>query len=269
MDSKVSFTPIGIYSSEAKAPYEAARQPLERITTVGEIHLTPGQHYEQALEDLAGIERLWLVYVFHHNTTHWKPKVLPPRGSDKKIGVFATRAPYRPNPIGISCVKLLKVEGLKLTVEGADLLDGTPILDIKPYLPYADSFPESKTGWLGTPVKYSVLVTETARTQLDFLKSQGLSQIEDFVLNQLEYDPTNEDKKRVSPEPANTSTNPNFVLAYKTWRVRFQVDEAKMEVQVLDLFSGYSAAELAPGTTDTYADKELHRSYLRNFLGRF
>lgn len=252
----MNFEPIGTYSSDAKAPYEAARQPLDRITTVGEIRLEPGHQYEQALEDLEGIERLWLVYVFHHNTTHWKPKVLPPRGSDKKVGVFATRAPYRPNPIGMSCVKLLKVDGLKLYVEGADLLDGTPILDIKPYLPYADSFPEAKTGWLGTPVKYSVLVTETARAQLDFLKSQGLSQIEDFVLNQLEYDPTNSDKKRVSEDGA------DFVLAYKTWRVRFHLEETA--VQVLSLFSGYSAEDLA-SSADPYSDKNIHREFLRRF----
>lgn len=223
----MNFEPIGIYHSDAKAPYEAARQPLERITTIGEIRLNPGQQFEQALEDLEGIERLWLIYVFHHNTTHWKPKVLPPRGSDTKIGVFATRAPYRPNPIGISCVKLLKVDGLKIFVEGADLLDGSPILDIKPYLPYADAFPESKTGWLDHPQRFAVVFTTEAREQIDFLKSQNLSQLQDFILNQLEYDPTNADKKRVSTEGA------NHVLAYKTWRVLFNVNSANTETAVL------------------------------------
>lgn len=256
---RVNFEPIGFYSSEAKAPYEAARQPLERITTRGEIRLNPGHHYEQALEGLEGIERLWLVYIFHHNTTHWKPKVLPPRGSDKKIGVFATRAPYRPNPIGISCVKLIQVDGLKLLVEGADLLDGTPILDIKPYLPYADSFPESKTGWLGTPQIYPVGFSELAQTKLAFLKNQGLSQIEDFVLNQLEYDPTNSDKKRVKPE------GEHFVLAYKTWRLRFEVQENPSHIQVLDVFSGYNPLELASEMPDPYHDKDLHREFLRRF----
>lgn len=259
----MNFEPIGYYSSDAKAPYEAARQPLDRIATVGEIQLTSGQHYEQALEDLEGMERLWLVYVFHHNTTHWKPKVLPPRGSDKKIGVFATRAPYRPNPIGISCVKLLKVEGLRLLVEGADLLDGTPILDIKPYLPYADAFPEAKTGWLGTPQRYAVLLGIAARRQMDFLRSLGLSQLEDFVVNQLEYDPTNSDKKRVSVE------GDHFVLAYKTWRMSFTLDEDKKEIQIQEIYSGYSATELASlgteGAKDPYGDKELHRRFLKHF----
>lgn len=258
MEPVVNFEPIGIYHSDAKAPYEAARQPLDRITTIGEIRLTPGQQFEQALEDLEGIERLWLIYVFHHNTNHWKPKVLPPRGSDKKVGVFATRAPYRPNPIGMSCVKLLKVDGLKIYVEGADLLDGSPILDIKPYLPYADAFPDSKTGWLGTPKSYAVSFSNTTRAQIDFLKSHGMAQLEDFILNQLEYDPTNSNKKRVSAE------KDQFILAYKTWRIRFTMNDEKSVVTVINLFSGYNDEDLA-AIADPYADKDIHREFLRRF----
>jgi hypothetical protein len=99
-------------------------------------------------------------------------------------------------------------------------------------------------------------VTTTARTQLAFLKSQGLSQIEDFILNQLEYDPTNSDKKRVSEDGT------GFVLAYKTWRVRFELKDNS--VNVLSLFSGYSAEDLA-SSADPYSDKNLHREFLRRF----
>ncbi|MGZ3745157.1 MAG: tRNA (N6-threonylcarbamoyladenosine(37)-N6)-methyltransferase TrmO [Pseudobdellovibrionaceae bacterium] len=260
--SPMSFTPIGVYHSEAKAPYEAARQPLERIKTPGQIELYPGQNFEQALENLEGVERIWLIYVFHHNR-NWKPKVLPPRGSSTKVGVFATRAPYRPNPIGMSCVKLLKVSGLRLHVEGADLLDNTPILDIKPYLPYADSFPQSKTGWLENPKSYALVFTDAAHMQLNFLRERGLSQLQDFILNQLEYDPTNKDKKRVA------ALQDHFVLAYKTWRVHFSVDEEKSEVTVLRILSGYGPGDLDEGTADPYADKNIHREFLRNFLGNF
>ncbi|HEY8272556.1 MAG TPA: tRNA (N6-threonylcarbamoyladenosine(37)-N6)-methyltransferase TrmO [Pseudobdellovibrionaceae bacterium] len=258
MNSSVSFTPIGIYHSDAKEPYEAARQPLERVTTQGEITLRSGQQFEQALENLEGIERVWLLYIFHHNI-HWKPKVLPPRGSTTKVGLFATRAPYRPNPIGLSCVKLLKVSDLRLLVEGADLLDGTPILDIKPYLPYADSHPSSKTGWLENPRRYAVLSSIAARLQVGFLRERGLSQLQDFILNQLEYDPINRDKKRVS------AVQDHFVLAYKTWRVQFTVDEEKLEVTVVKLFSGYSEADLAPAAADPYLDKNIHREFLVHF----
>ena len=110
------------------------------------IEFLPGNNFEQALDDIEGMERLWLIYLFHRNQG-WKPKVMPPRG-DKKRGLFATRSPHRPNSIGMSCVRLESREGRKLWVSEYDLLDRTPILDVKPYLPYADSFPDAKTGWL-------------------------------------------------------------------------------------------------------------------------
>ena len=100
-----------------------------------------------ALQDLAGFERIWLVSFLHLNK-HWNPTVRPPRGPKKRRGTLATRAPHRPNPIGLSAVRLKRVEGLNLYVEGIDLLQGTPILDIKPYVPYCDAFPEAKAGYV-------------------------------------------------------------------------------------------------------------------------
>lgn len=99
-----------------------------------------------ALGDLGGFERLWLVFVFHRSEG-WNPQVKPPRGGPKR-GVLATRSPHRPNAIGLSAVGLVSVEGARLHVRGVDLLDGTPILDIKPYVPYADAFPQSRAGWI-------------------------------------------------------------------------------------------------------------------------
>ncbi len=249
--------PIGFYHSEAKAPYEAPRQPLERIHTRGEILLNSGQQFEQALENLEGFERIWLIYQFHHNT-HWKPKVLPPRGSATKVGVFATRAPYRPNPIGISCVKLVMVDGLRLVVEGADLLDQTPILDIKPYLPYADSFADAKIGWLEGVEKNSVQFSTRASEKIDFLSSEGLTQLRDFVLNQLEYDALNADKKRVS------RLGSDYLLAYKTWRIKFSCNEEKKSICVTDVMSGYSQKEMAEAK-DVYSDKALHQRFLAKY----
>ena len=254
----MNFTAIGTYHSEAKAPYEAGRQPMDRVKTLGEILINPGQQFEQALEDLEGFERIWLIYQFHHNP-HWKPKVLPPRGSNKKVGVFATRAPYRPNPIGISCVKLVQVTGLKLIVEGADLLDGSPILDLKPYLPYADSFPDSKIGWLEGTEPYQITFTKSATEQVDFLESKGLSQLRNFILNQLEFDPTNADKKRVA-----RVLESEFVLSYKTWRISFLLDSPTIQVQSIS--SGYSTAEIL-NEQDPYTDKALHRAFNSRFEG--
>lgn len=101
---------------------------------------------EAVLMDLEGFDRIWLIFAFHLSEG-WKNSVKPPRGGPKR-GVFATRSPHRPNPIGLSAVELVRVDGRVLHLRGVDLLDGTPVLDIKPYLPYADSFPFSKAGWI-------------------------------------------------------------------------------------------------------------------------
>ena len=99
-----------------------------------------------AFRDLAGFERIWLLFVFHRSEG-WKPEVRPPRGGGKR-SVLATRSPHRPNAIGLSAVELIGVEERALHVRGMDLLDGTPILDIKPYVPYADAFPGARAGWI-------------------------------------------------------------------------------------------------------------------------
>jgi tRNA (adenine37-N6)-methyltransferase len=120
--------PIGTFFAESKYPYEARRQAVDASHSLGEIRLNSGMGFEQAVEDLEGFERIWIIYQFHHNS-EWKPKVMPPRGPRIRRGVFATRAPYRPNALGMSCVRLVKVDGLRVIVEGHDLLDGTPVLD--------------------------------------------------------------------------------------------------------------------------------------------
>ncbi|MFN8944407.1 MAG: tRNA (N6-threonylcarbamoyladenosine(37)-N6)-methyltransferase TrmO, partial [Pseudobdellovibrionaceae bacterium] len=101
--------------------------------------------YREGLQDLQDFNYVWIIFHFHLNTT-WKPLVLPPR-STKKRGVFATRSPYRPNPLGISCVQIKKIDGLKIHIADSDLIDGTPIFDIKPYLAYCDSMPDASPGW--------------------------------------------------------------------------------------------------------------------------
>jgi len=139
--SEIIFNPIGIVKSGAVGRYETPHQGILAGNSVSIIELNKNNNFEQALTDLIGFERIWVIYNFHLNTS-WKPMVSPPRLL-KKIGVFATRSPHRPNHIGMSCVKLEKIEGLKIYISESDILDGSPVLDIKPYLPYADSFPNS------------------------------------------------------------------------------------------------------------------------------
>ena len=110
----------------------------------------PDYRVAEAVRGLEEFDYLWLIWRFHlAKREAWSPTVRPPRlGGNKRVGVFATRSPFRPNPIGLSCVRLLRIEaGPVLVVQGADLVDGTPILDIKPYLPYADSHPEARSGF--------------------------------------------------------------------------------------------------------------------------
>src|SRR4029078_3806186 len=94
-----------------------------------------------ALGGLEAFGHIWVISWLHLNTS-WNPTVIPPRGPKVRRGVLATRAPHRPNPIGLSALKLVRVQGRVLHVLGLDLLDGTPVLDVKPYVPYADAFPD-------------------------------------------------------------------------------------------------------------------------------
>ena len=121
-----------------------------------EIVFEPPYRNADALRGLEGFSHLWLIWEFSQAVREdWSPTVRPPRlGGNTRMGVFATRSPFRPNPIGLSCVRLEGVEmtadrGPVIHVTGADLLDGTPIYDIKPYLPYADCRPEAAGGWTG------------------------------------------------------------------------------------------------------------------------
>ncbi|QDK37535.1 tRNA (N6-threonylcarbamoyladenosine(37)-N6)-methyltransferase TrmO [Bdellovibrio sp. NC01] len=254
-NEKIEFTPIGYFRSSQVHPYEAGRQP-DSHHSEGVIELASGQNFEQALTGLEGCDRLWIIFTFHHNQ-HWNPMVLPPRGSDTKLGVFATRSPYRPNNVGMSCVKLKRIDKLKIYVEGADLLDGSPILDIKPYVAYADSFPGSEPAWLSSSEKFTVQFSEAVSDDLQYLENHGLSQLRGFLLHQLEYEPDNSRKKRVK------ATDDGFVIAYRTWRASFKIIESGdiKTVAVEKIFSGYSAEELQ-AVEDPYADKKLHRDFL-------
>jgi tRNA-Thr(GGU) m(6)t(6)A37 methyltransferase TsaA len=146
--ASVSFEPIGWVSS----PYGRRFGTPQQAAAVGSqaeavLRLDEERIPTEALRDLVGIERIWVVSWLHRGGT-WAPMVRPPRGTREKRSLFATRAPDRPNPIGLSCVRLVRVDGCNLHVQGIDLIDGTPILDIKPYVPYADAFPDSKAGWI-------------------------------------------------------------------------------------------------------------------------
>ncbi len=138
--------------------------------THGTVVFVPEYRNADALRGLEGFSHIWLLWEFSKSVREdWSPTVRPPRlGGNTRMGVFATRSPFRPNPVGLSAVKLVAVRrdaqhGMVLDVEGADLMDGTPIFDIKPYLPFADSRPEA-TGGFADPVREHHLAVDLPET---------------------------------------------------------------------------------------------------------
>ena len=123
------------------------------VDTASQILFEPEFRSVEAVRGLEGFSHLWLLWHIDRNGDKWSPTVRPPRlGGNRRLGVFATRSPFRPNPIGLSCVELEKVDfdapnGPVLHVRGADLVDGTPIFDIKPYVPYCDAHSDARGGF--------------------------------------------------------------------------------------------------------------------------
>ena len=142
--TKIEFEPIGIIHTPFKHIEGMPIQPVGAKGERGTIEILPA--YEEGLQDLEGFSRIILLYYFHRNSG---PKlVVTPFMDSSLLGVFATRAPSRPNPIGLSTVRLLGIEGGMIHVEELDILDGTPLIDIKPYVPDFDSYRAEKIGWL-------------------------------------------------------------------------------------------------------------------------
>lgn len=255
----MQIVPIGVFHCSGKHPYDAARQGTVAVDSAGRIELDAGQNFEQALQDLEGFSHVWLLFDFHHNKA-WKPLVQPPRGS-RKVGVFASRAPYRPNNIGLTCVRLLSVAGRTVEVADHDLLDGTPILDIKPYLSYADSFPEATLGWLDeieAPV-WTVTFSDAALARVRWLDCSGIACMEAFLVQQLSDEPFNRKRKRLRQLGER-----EWEIAYRTWRAHFTADGERCALIVDDITTGYTAEDLA-ADHDPYEDKAVHRAFAIQF----
>lgn len=152
-----SFPAIGIVRSCFKEKFGIPRQPGLAPLACADIELLPPYNDSSAFDGLEACTHLWVQFVFHANKREeWKPKVKPPRlGGNKTLGVFATRSPTRPAPIGLSVVRFRGItqrEGkLLVQVSGVDLLDGTPVLDIKPYVPYVDCVLEAENAFAAAP----------------------------------------------------------------------------------------------------------------------
>ena len=143
--------PVAVYRGALGSKFGIPRQSGLVPSLRGRIVFEPEYRNREALRGLEGFDRIWLIWGFSANKPakgEWQPTVRPPRlGGNVSMGVWATRSPFRPNPLGLSCVELEGIDGMDLLVKGADLMDGTPVYDIKPYVAYADSFPEARCGF--------------------------------------------------------------------------------------------------------------------------
>ena len=209
-----------------RVKFDAPHQPTDGIDEHNVVELFPGQSFEHALDDLAGFDRIWLIWWFHKND-NWRPKVLPPRGTAKRRGVFATRSPHRPNPIGMTAVPLLGIKGRKLYIGNCDLVDGTPILDIKPYLSSIDSFPDAGNGWLGEveaslslPPEFNVVLSPLASEQIDWLQNTWNVDFMERAMAILSRDPSPHRTRRIT-----RCANGQYRIGCGAWRILFSVKE--------------------------------------------
>ena len=180
---------IGIIHSCFKEKFGIPRQPGMVKSATATLELLPPYNVEEALRGIEEFSHLWIVFVFHESICEtFQPTVRPPRlGGNTRVGVFATRSPFRPNPIGLSVVELKGVKGTVLELAGGDFLDGTPVLDIKPYIPYADSIPGACGGFAdGAPEPVNtVTLTPEAQSVFQTLKKNQ----QQLIMDVLSYNP--------------------------------------------------------------------------------
>lgn len=208
--------------SDFKTKFGIPRQSGLVPELTARVVFEPEYRSPDALRGIEGFDRLWLIWQFSESVrAEWKPTVRPPRlGGNTRMGVFATRSPFRPNPLGLSCVALERVDwdapdGPALVVSGADLMDGTPIYDVKPYAPYADAFPDARGGFASA---------RPETVAVDF-PPELLSRVEEgkraALLGVLAHDP----RPRYQDDPERV-----YGMAFGAYEVRFRVSGGALTV---------------------------------------
>ncbi len=209
--------PIAFIRNDFKEKFGVPRQS-GLVNLPSRIVLEPKFRDENALRGLEDFTHIWLIWGFSEvKTRGFSPTVRPPRlGGNVRKGVFATRSPFRPNSLGLSVVKLESIDGFTLTVTGADIMNDTPIYDIKPYLPYADSVPDASNGW-SLSERGGLLEVKFADDLLEIIpkkKRQGL-------IEALAQDPR--------PQYQNSAER-RYTMAFGEWQISFTVNGDKLTV---------------------------------------
>lgn len=227
---------IGVIRSPFKDKFGVPRQASLVASAKGSIQVPWTSDFWMAIQGLEQFSHLWIVFIFHeHGGKSWKPSIRPPRmGGKQKVGVLASRSPHRPNPIGLSAVRLHAIEVISINkkkwidikIEGLDLIDGTPVIDIKPYLPYADSIPEASSGWAKDQIKtYPVIFSQAAE---DFLKQK--SETRQLIIDVLEIDPRPAYMQRRNP--VETIVDPkSFGIEIEGHEVKYSIEGGHFTVK--------------------------------------
>jgi tRNA-Thr(GGU) m(6)t(6)A37 methyltransferase TsaA len=219
----ISLTPIGIVRSPWKEKLGIPRQSGLARDVESSVELDRERIPGEALRGLEGVSHVWLLCWFHASFDEgWRPTVRPPRlGGVQRLGVFATRSPHRPNPISLSLVRLLGVEDRRLRIAEADLLDGTPVLDIKPYLPWAEQPEHACCDWADAPPP-ALAVRFAAPAEGSIAKHPDPELLQRVIVQSLAHD----------PRPARQRDDPNRIFAVRLLDVdvRFRVDATGAEV---------------------------------------
>lgn len=250
----LAFYPIGHVRSPFTEKMAAPRQGTLAVGHLSQIELCDDPRLLHAVDGLEQWSHLWVIFCFDRDP-RFSPKVQPPR-SDRRRGVLATRSPHRPNPIGMTAARLVSCEGALLTLDGLDLLDGTPVLDLKPYVPYADCIAEASEGWLSAQTPrggWELDWSELLREQLGFLEARQVTIIDDLQ-QILEAGPASHPSRRIRRNGS------KGLLAFKDFRLSFRVEGTRLLLLRLD--SGYAQAELDAAAN---ARLELHRDYVQQF----
>lgn len=229
-----SFEQIGTIHSPWKEKFAVPRQPGLIEDGGGELHLLPPYNQPEAVRGLEAFSHIWLLFIFHQTMAGgWRPTVRPPRlGGNARVGVFATRSTFRPNPVGMSLVELKGIrcgsQSVILELGSLDLVDGTPIVDIKPYLPFAEALPDARAGFAqqAPAADMPVSFTSAARRQLE-THQHRYPQLERFIQQVLAQDPRPAYRKGEEPD-----------REYAAWllefNVRWRVTLAGTEVIAID-----------------------------------
>ena len=188
-----SFQPIGYLATPFPDKFGIPRQPRLAPHALGELRLLPPFDRAECVRGLEAFSHVWLTFVFHETAGQWSPTVRPPRlGGNRRVGVFASRAPFRPNALGLSLVEIERIDttdGVRLWFKGIDLVDGTPILDIKPYIPFVESQPQARGGFVdGPPPQLGVEFSAEAQARCQ-AESERLPHLAALIEEVLAQDP--------------------------------------------------------------------------------